>query len=182
MRKNRHSILSLSACALFGPDHGGGGGSSKPATIEAQLTEAQSLLVGEQGKVTSLTTERDQAQSALTAITAERDNLQSQFTALTETASKTKTDLTAAQSTIATLTSERDTAHTTLATSKANTARLESLCSIKGIDHANAVPPATEPTSLSEADFGTRISSAKTPAERAAIVSEFEKAVADKRI
>ena len=162
---------------FFAADKGGSTGESgtKPLSIEDQLSAAKSELATAQGNLSTITGERDK-------VVIERDNLKSQFDELTKTASAHKTDLdtvrgelATANGTIKTITGERDSAFQ-------NVSRLEALCGVKGISKTAAAPTVPDAPAMSEADFGARINSAKTPAERAAIVSEFEKAVADKRV
>lgn len=176
MKFNHHSIIGLSH-KFFAADkgEGTGGGGNKPLSIEDQLTAAKLELTTVQGNLSTLTGERDK-------LVIERDNLKSQFDELTKTANAhvadlatVRSELATAQGTITSITGERDSAFQ-------NVTRLEALCGVKGIAKTAAVPAAPDAPAMSEADFGTRINSAKTPAERAAIVSEFEKAVADKRI
>jgi len=161
----------------FAADKGGGtgGSESKPLSIEDQLTAVRSELSTVQGNLSTLTGERDK-------LVTERDNLKSQFDELTKTANLANADLAAVRGELATsklnstsITGERDAAFQ-------NVARLEALCGVKGISKTAAVPSAPDASAMSEADFEARIKSAKSPAERAVIVSEFEQAVKDKRI
>lgn len=181
MKIKRHSILGLSTMFLA-PDTGGASGGAAKPSLEKQLATAQSDLAAAQASVSSLTSERDKTLGDLQSITAERDSLRSQFDALTAESTKLRSDLTTAQATISTLTVERDTARQQHTVSEGNVSRLEALCNIKGIDSKQAVPPASQPDALSESDFATRISAAKSPAERAKIASEFEAAVAAGKI
>lgn len=162
---------------FFAADKGGSTGESgtKPLSIEVQLTNAKSELATVQGNLSTITGERD-------TLTTERDNLKSQFDELTKTANQhvadlatVRAELATAQGTVTSVTAERDSAFQ-------NVTRLEALCGVKGIAKNAAVPAAPDAPAMSEADFVARINSAKSPAERAAVVSEFEKAVADKRI
>jgi chromosome segregation ATPase len=183
-----HYLASLLAArqltALFDRADDAKGGSGKPApkSLEVQLAEVTASLTEAQATLSALTAERDTAQADLLKATGERDALQAQFDALTATATQTKDDLLASRAAVATLTTERDGLTSDLATSKANITRLEALCGIKGIDSKSAVPPDNNPEPVSQADFEAQIKSAKTPAERAAIASKFEAAVAQGRI
>lgn len=176
MKFTHYSIIGLSH-KFFAADkgEGTGGGGNKPLSIEDQLSAARTELATVQGNLSTITGERD-------TIRSERDNLKVQFDELTKTANSHLADLTTVRGELATtqgsitsLTGERDSAFQ-------NVARLEALCGVKGIAKTAAVPNVPDAAAMSEADFAVRINSAKTPGERAAIVSEFEKAVADKRI
>lgn len=175
MKIKHHSIIGLT-CKFFAPDKGGeAGGSKKPLSIEEQLTAAKAELTTVQGNLATITGERD-------TLRGERDSLQGQFDSATSAATSARAELVTAQGELATarksitsLTTERDSA-------SANVARLETLCGVKGINPSAAAPQSKEPATVSEADFETRIRSAKTPNERAAITAEFEKAVSEGRI
>ena len=174
MKFYNHSIIGLSS-KFFAPDAGGTTGGGKPLSIEDQLSSAKSELTTIQGNLSTITGERDK-------LVIEHGNLKSQFDELTKTANVHKTDLDTVRGELATLkgnltsiTGERDSAFQ-------NVSRLEALCGVKGISKNAAAPTVPDAPAMSEADFGARINSAKTPAERAAIVSEFEQAVKDKRV
>jgi len=161
---------------LHAADKGGeSGGGGKTLSIEEQLTAARSELSTLQGSLSTITGERDK-------LVIERDGLKSQFDEATKVATSAQTDLATVRGELATakgnitsITAERDSAFQ-------NVARLETLCGVKGIKKDAAASSAPELPAMSEADFEARIKSAKSPSERAAICSEFEQAVKDKRI
>jgi len=175
----RNSIGILSRSTIFFAPPGEKGGDNPPAaTLEERLTAAESNVAGLTSKLVTVENERETARTSLAAMTTERDTLKTQFDGLTATANQHLADLNTARGQITTLTTERDNANTALATANGNVARLTSLCELKGINPAAAVPagnpnPAESKSSI---DFQTRIAAAKTQKEKDAILAEFSTA------
>lgn len=169
-------------CSLLSPDLGGGGGGS-PApdaaapeptgnTLEEKIASAKSIIGNFFKQVTQLT-------SDLAAKVKAYTTLEGQFNDLKTTA---ETEQKAHVTTKGLLDTEK-TEHTKtsgkLAAADANVTRLESLCKLKGIDSAQAVPPTPAPAAkVSAASFDARIKAEKDPIARGKIVKEFEDAVA----
>lgn len=177
MKKNRFllSVLPFLCAADTGGGSGGGEAPDAPQTLEEQLTSLRSELGTVRGdlaardaSISTLTQERDAAQSEVTRLT-EQFNLATQ--AATEAQNKVTAltaDVTARDTTINSLTSERDTART-------NITRLETLCGVKGIDPKSAPAPAGSPEGFGRtaAVVANEIKSEKDPAKRAELMREF---------
>lgn len=174
MKFNNHSVIVLSS-KFFTPDKGGEAGGSKTLSIEEQLTSAKTEIATLTSSNATLTKERDDART-------ETANLKSQFDSATQAArdaqserDTARNELVIARQQITSISAERDAA-------KENVSRLETLCGVKGISKDAAVPTEPDAPAVSEGDFETRLKSAKSPAEKAKITAEYEKAVAEGRI
>jgi chromosome segregation ATPase len=154
MFKNFLYSVPFVLCNLFAPDDGGGagGGGQEPPpnpdpepppptkpdepqgeTIEARLKNAGTIIANYFRRIGELT-------SQLATLNTQRTRLEGQFNAAAGDLAKekgehkkTKDLLSSANTTIAGLTSERDSAN-------GNVERLETLCSLRGIDASAAVP------------------------------------------
>lgn len=166
---------------MLARDGGESGGGGKPGTIEEQLSEVRSELATAQSSVSSLTTERDTALRERDEARNTASSLQEQFDAATQTATTAQSELARLTSELGAVTTARDTAVTAGATKDGRIKNLEALCRIKGLD-TNAAPPVIEEpkAELTAAQWQEKYDAAKTPADKAEVISQMEAAAARK--
>ncbi len=147
------------------------------------LDEARATISDLRGRLSAADGRALLAENAIAGIRIELANVTGQFDAATLAANTARTELDTARANYSRISGELTTAQTSLAAEQANRTRLEALCGVQGVAHAQAVGSGTPPVAeASVADFDAQMKAAKTPEARAAVGAAFEKACQEKRL
>jgi ABC-type sugar transport system ATPase subunit len=139
------------------------------------LTEAIAERDKEQTALTLATREHEKATAALVTATAQVRNLKDER-------DRARFDVANSKGVIVGLTGQRDKAKTDLAAAFTDIANLEKVCGIHGVAPANAIRLGDPVQKVSAADYALKMKAAKTPAARAQLCTEYERAVLEKRV
>lgn len=153
-----------------------------PKTLKeatALLAERDTALAASNERLASI--EASHAE-ALSSLTAERDGLKAHFDSAVEAASKGAEELASVRGELETEKAARTAAEERVAKADENSARLEKLCGVHGIDPAKAVSAGDgEPTGSEGTREGlmARYASLKNPSERAAFYAKHKASLLD---
>lgn len=177
-----HSVARL---PLLSADHGAGSGGSAPVTPKtlkeatSLLAERETALKAAEEKLAGIETAHAES---LKALETERDTIRGQFDDAVANADKVGTELAAVRTEFEGEKSARIAAEERAVKASENSARLEKLCQVKGIDASAAVPTGEEsPTGVagSKEDLRRQYASLTGATERARFYAKHKDLLLD---